>query len=818
MKNISRFYPHILAVLGFVVISLIYFYPVLQGKKIFQSDIAQYTGMAKEQNDFRKETGEEPYWTNSAFGGMPTYQLGAKYPHNYVKQIDETLRFLPRPADYLFLYFLGFYILLSTLKIDPLKAFFGALAFGFSTYLIIILGVGHNAKAHAIAYMPLVISGVVMVFQRRYIAGGLLTMMAAALELNANHIQMTYYLFLLLLVIGIWFLVGIVKNKEYRHLGVSLGIFIIAGLLALGSNATNLMATSEYAKYSTRSNSELTYNPDGTPKESTNAMSYDYITEYSYGLAESFDLIAPRMFGGSTGHEVLPEDSHTVEYLQTLQIGEGQYISKEQAVEMAKGMPTYWGDQPIVAAPAYIGAVVFFLFILAMFAEERKIKYAFLAGAIFSLVLSWGKNLSFVTNMFIEYFPMYNKFRAVASIQVLLEVCIPVLAVMGLYSFFKLDKEKQWDALKKSGAVSLGLIVLLFLCKGMFSFAGLNDQMLVEGYGQYGQDMLDALKEDRKVMYSADLLRSGFLILITAGVLWFYNKGKVAQNTAILLVGLFMVGDLFFVDKRYVDSSNFQPASHIDMPFQPTVADQQIMQDTSHYRVFDVDGNLNSARASYFHKSLGGYHAAKPRKLQQLFEYQLAKNNMSILNMLNVKYVIQSDENGQQVPTLNGQANGNAWFVSKVNIANTADEEMKALDKLDSKNEAVINKAKFPEAVTKTTFAADSTATIRLTAYEPNYLKYISNNANEGLAVFSEVYYTPGWNAYIDGKAVPHFEVNYTLRGLKVPAGKHTIEFKFEPQVVKTGSTIALISFLLMLVLLAFGIYKETKADKPAVE
>src|SRR5690606_18075720 len=279
------------------------------------------------------------------------------------------------------------------------------------------------------------------------------------------------------------------------------------GLLALGANATNLMATAEYAKYSTRNDSELTFNPDGSPKESSNAMSYDYITEYSYGIAESFDLIAPRMFGGSTGHEVLPEDSHMVEYLQTLQIGEGQYISEKQAIDMAKGMPTYWGDQPIVAAPAYIGAVVFFLFILGMFTEERKIKYAFLAGAIFSLVLSWGKNFSFITNLFIEYFPMYNKFRAVASIQVLLELCIPVLAVMGLYSFFKYDKDKQWDALKKSGAVSLGLIVLLFLCKGMFSFSGLSDQMLLDGYGQYGQDMLDALKEDRKAMYSADLLR-----------------------------------------------------------------------------------------------------------------------------------------------------------------------------------------------------------------------------------------------------------------------------------------------------------------------
>ena len=809
MKNLNKFYPHFLAILGFVVISLIYFYPVLEGKKIYQSDIAQYTGMAKEQNDFRKETGQEPYWTNSAFGGMPTYQLGAKYPHNYVKQIDEALRFLPRPADYLFIYFLGFYVLLCTLKIDPLKAFFGALAFGFSTYLIVILGVGHNAKAHAIAYMPLVIAGFVMVFQKRYIKGGLLMMAAAALELNANHIQMTYYLFLLLLVMGIWFLIGIIKNKEYKHLGISLGIFLIAGLLAVGTNATNLMATAEYAKYSTRSNSELTVDPDGHPKGNTNAMSYEYITDYSYGIAESLDLISPRLFGGSSGHDKVPEDSHIVEFLQTQQISEGEYISKQQAMEIAgSGIPTYWGDQYSVAAPAYIGAIVFFLFVLAMFAEERKIKYAFLAGAIMSLLLSWGKHFPILTNFFIDYFPMYNKFRAVASIQVLLEVCIPILAVMGLYSFFKLEKERQWKSLWQSGAVTLGLIVLLFLCKGMFNFAGLNDDAVLQAYGQ---EFLDALKADRKVMYSADLLRSGFLILISAGTLWLYNKQKLSQTMAVVLVGLFMIGDLFFVDKRYVDGDSFQSASKIDIPFQPTVADQQIMQDTSNYRVFDVGGSLNSARASYFHKSLGGYHAAKPRKLQQIFEYQLAKNNMSVLNMLNVKYVIQTDEKGLEVPSLNGQANGNAWFVSKVRIVNTPDEEMKSLDRMNTKTSAVINKTRFPEAVTKTVFTVDSTATIRLKSYEPNELKYLSSNTNEGLAVFSEIYYTPGWNAYIDGKLVPHFEVNYTLRGLKVPAGKHTIDFKFEPQVVKTGSTIALVSFLLMLVLLGAGIYSEWK-------
>lgn len=817
MKNINRFYPHLLAVLGFVVVSLIYFYPVLQGKKINQSDIAQFTGMAKEQNDFRKETGEEPYWTNSAFGGMPTYQLGAKYPHNYIKQLDEVIRFLPRPADYLFLYFIGFYVLLRVLKIDPLKAFFGALAFGFSTYLIIILGVGHNAKAHAIAYMPMVVAGVVLVFKKRYIAGGLLTMLAAALEINANHFQMTFYLLLLLICIGVFFAIQIIRNKDFKHLGVSLGIFLAGAILAVGANATNLMATAEYAKFSTRSDSALTYNPDGVKKEDTNAMSYDYITEYSYGVAESFDLIVPRLFGGSSGSEKLPEDSHIVEFLQTQQVGEGQYISKAQAVEYAsQGMPVYWGDQPIVAAPAYIGAVVFFLFVLGMFTEKRSIKYAFLAGAVLSLLLSWGKHFPLLTDFFINYFPMYNKFRAVASIQVILELCIPVVAVMGLYSFMKEeDTKKQLKDLVYAAGISLGLMVLLLLCKGMFDFTGAADAVYAQNYGP---EFIRALKEDRRDLYSADLLRSSFLIALAACILYFYTKKKLAANTAIILAGLVMVFDLFFIDKNYVDSSAFVSARQVDQPFEPTMADEQILKDTTYYRVFEVNGNLNSARASYFHNSIGGYHAAKPQKLQQLFDYQIARNNIGVLNMLNVKYVIQDKEDGQNVPVYNPDANGPAWFVSKVRFVNTPDEEMKALDKLDTKREAIINRTKFPDAAGKASFTVDTTATVKVVSHEPNYLKYVANNSHDGLAVFSEMYYGNGWNAYLDGKPASHFEADYALRAMLIPAGKHVIEFKFEPTVVKTGGTIALISTLLMLVLVGAGIYFRQKSKQDTRE
>lgn len=799
MDQLKRFYPHALAVLGFVFISLIYFYPVLSGKKILQSDIVQYKATARELIDFREKTGEETYWSNSAFGGMPTYQLGAQYPHNYIKKVDGVLRFLPRPADYLFLYFLGFYILLLALKIKPLKAFFGALAFGLSTYLIIILGVGHNAKAHAIAYMPLVVAGAIMVFQKRWIVGGLLTMVAAALELNANHFQMTYYLLIFLLVVTVCFVYKAIKENDLKELIYSFGIFLVAGIIAIGVNATGILATQEYAKESTRGKNELTFTPDGKKNESDSAMSYDYITEYSYGIAESFNLISPRIFGGSNSENVGTKSA-------LYEFAISQQVPEDQAKEIVKGLPTYWGDQPIVAAPAYIGAVVFFLAVLALFIDKRKIKYAFLAGAIVSLVLSWGKNFSLLTDFFINYIPMYNKFRAVSSIQVVLELCMPVLAILGLQSFFKADAIQKKSALLKSAGVSIGILVVLLLVKSMFSFAGTGDGYLLESYGP---EFINALKEDRKSLYTADLLRSMVLIFLTFGVLFLALKNTISEKAGIVVVGLLMVTDLFLIDKNYVNATDFVNASEADAPFVMAPFDEMILQDKSHYRVFEVSPNVMSdARASYFHKSIGGYHAAKPKRMQELFDYQIAKNNIEVLNMLNVKYLIQKNEKGEQFPMQNSQANGNAWFVKQLKMVPNVDAEMKALSNFDSKNIAIINQQDFGAMFKNEPTSFDTqSAKIELTSYKPNHLKYVSNNPKDGYVVFSEMYYSKGWNAYIDGKQVPHERVNYALRGLRIPAGKHTIEFKFEPQVIKIGSMISLVSFILMLGLLGGGIY-----------
>lgn len=804
--NLKKFFPHLIVIILFIIGALAYFSPVLQGKKIFQSDIAQYIGMAKEQNDYRQEHHKEPYWTNSAFGGMPTFQLGAKYPHNYIKKLDESIRFLPRPADYLFLYFISFYILLLILKVDWKLAFLGSLAFGFSTYLIIILGVGHNAKAHAIGYFPLVIGGIILTFRRKLIWGFLLTAIAMALEINANHIQMTYYLMLLVIVIGIVYLIDAYRKKELGHYFKTIGILVVAVLLGIATNATNLMATKQYADWSTRGKSELTINPDGSPKEKGAGLSYDYITEYSYGISESLNLFSARLMGGA-GYETLDKDSNTYKYL--INIG----VPRNQADALTENIPTYWGDQPIVAAPAYVGAVVIFLFVLALFLVKGKIKYWLVGGTLISLLLSWGKNFGFLTDFMIDYFPMYNKFRAVSSIQVILEMCIPALGIYGLHQLFSKEtgQKEKLTALKNAVFVVGGNTILLFIGKGFFSFTGARDIMFSQQYAQWGlTDLMEVIKEDRKAMYTNDLLRSLILVLLTSAILFAALKEKLKANFAFVGIGLLLVFDLVGIDKKYVSNDDFITSRQLDKPFQENAADLQILKDTGYYRVFEPSGGLASARASYYHKSIGGYHAAKPGRFQELYDYQIANNNIAILNMLNVKYIIQQNENGYYA-SRNPYANGASWFVEKLKPVNNATEEMRAMDSLKVKTEAVVDVSKFGDLVKDKSFAVDSTASITLDSFEPDHLKYTSNNTKDGVAVFSEIYYPHGWKATIDGNEVKSFRVNYVLRALNVPAGKHTIEFKFDPEVVKTGSRITLGSSIVLIILLAAGIFYSFK-------
>ena len=803
--NLKFFSTHLVSLLIFIIAALLYFHPVLKGEKLSQSDITQHIGMAKEVNDYRITTGLEPYWAESAFSGMPTYQIGTYFPHDYLSYLDHLIRFLPRPADYLFLYFLGFYVLLLAFKVDWKLAIMGSLAFGFSTYLMIIFGAGHNAKAHAIAYMPLVIAGVVYVFKKQYLLGFTLTGLATALEIKANHPQMTYYLLFAIFILGIIELIEAIKKKQITQFTSQSLTIITAMLLAVGVNSTRLMATKEYSDFSTRGNTALTVNSDGTPKEVTSGLSKDYITQFSYGISETFNLLVPRYMGGGTV-ESLDKNSNTYKYVSSI-------ASPKQAEGFTKQVYTYWGDQLIVEAPAYVGAVIIFLFFLGIFLVKGKFKHWLVASTVFSILMSWGKNFELLTNFFIDYVPLYNKFRAVSSFQVIAELCIPLLGILAIkeFIFSKLSKEEKLEAVKKAFYVTSGLIIIgLFYAISFSTFEGLRDA----NYSQY-EGLLDAVIADRKSLLYSDSFRSLVLISVSFSILWLFLKQHINKTKVIIVFTLLILFDLVQVNLRYVNDDDFRQARKIDKPFRASSADLQIQKDKSHYRVANFTGDpFQDGRTSYFHKSIGGYHAAKMGRYQDLIEFQLGKQNMQVYNMLNVKYFIIPDNEGKEQMQQNPNNNGNAWFIKDIKYVKSANEEIKALDSLNTKTTVVINEKSLTTSVSYSK-ELDSLANINLVKYSLNALTYDSNSTKDEFAVFSEIYYKNGWNAYIDGELKPHLNVNYVLRGLEIPAGKHSIEFRFEPKVIQTGSTISLLSYVLLLLIpLGWFFYDKNKATQ----
>ena len=798
--NFRRIYPHLISILIFIVVSILYFHPVLNGKKMLQSDITQHIGMAKEVNDFRNTTGEEPYWAESAFSGMPTYQIGTYFPNDYIYYIDNFFRFLPRPADYLFLYFLGFYVLLMVFKVHWRSAIVGSLAFGFSTYLIIIFAAGHNAKAHAIGYIPFVMAGIISVFQKNYLLGFVITALSMSLEIKANHPQMTYYLLFGVLLFCVVEFIEALKEKKITQFFTQIGTIAMAMILALGVNSTRLLATKEYADVSTRGASELSINSDGTKKEKTDGLSRDYITQFSYGIPETFNLLVPRYMGGGT-IEKLGKDSNTYQFVTSI-------AGKKQADAFTKQVLTYWGDQPIVEAPAYVGAVMIFLFFLGIFTIRGKIKYWLVATTVFAILLSWGRNFQFLTNFFIDYVPLYNKFRAVSSIQVIAEFCIPLLGILALHKFLSTEitnQEKQ-QSLRKALFITVGLVVLGLCYAVTFStFEGLRDL----NYAQY-EGLLDAVKADRKSMLYSDSFRSILFIVICFGILKLFLMKKMNQSTVNIALAILVLFDLGQVDLRYVNQDDFKSAREIDKPFIASNADIQIKKDKSHYRVanFTTDP-FQDGSTSYFHKSIGGYHAAKIGRYQDLIEFHLAKKNIEVFNMLNVKYFIVSGENDAVKVQQNFDNNGNAWFVNEIKYVTSVDEEIKALDSIPTKFIAVVNEN---DVKNKWEFnrESDSKSSIKLLKYNLNSIQYESFSTVNQFAVFSEIYYENGWNAYVDGELKPHYQVNYVLRGMEIPAGKHTIEFKFEPKIIQIGGIISLISYaLLFFIPISFFIYQS---------
>ena len=800
----ENIFKYLGVVVLFVFTSLLYFHPVLKGKKISQSDITQFQGMAKEINDYRADKNAEPYWTGASFSGMPAYQISAYYPNDFVRVIDKTLRFLPRPADYTFLYFLSFFVLMMALKVDWRLATLGSLAFGFSTYLIIIFIPGHNAKAHAIAYMPLVLAGVLWVFRKKYVLGFIVTGFAMALEIYVNHIQMTYYLGFCLLILGIVELIHAIKNDELTVFIKKAAVIISAVVLGIGANSSRIMAMKEYADFSTRGKSELTINADRTEKKQTTGLDKSYITEYSYAKLESFNLFITRYMGGGTFEE-LSEDSNFYKLIE-------KRAGKKVADDYSKQVLTYWGDQTIIEAPAYIGAVIFFLFFLGIFLVKGKLKQWLVAATIFSILLSWGRNFDVITNFFIDYIPLYNKFRAVSSIQVIAELCVPILAILALRDLFskEINNVKKRKVLEKAVFTFGGVIVLGFLLAHVFStFEGIRDNNYKDLVG-----LIDAVIADRKAMLLSDTIRSLVLVILTGGILWLFLKDKLKKNLVIVGLGVLVLFDLISVDKRYVNQEDFTNSRRVDKPFVASNVDKQILQDTTHFRVGNFVGNpMQDGTTSYFHQSIGGYHAAKMGRYSELFEYQIAKKNMQVLNMLNTKYLIVADNKGEKQAQLNPYANGNAWFVNEIKLVDSANKEMMALDSLQTKFEAVIDIRQLDQTI-NLTFDKDSTATISLKKYDVTELTYESKTNRKQFAVFSEIFYKDGWNAYVDGQLTPHYRVNYVLRGMIVPEGNHTITFKFEPKVIQKGGLISLISYIILILVSAGWLLYDEKKKK----
>jgi len=802
MKNfpIKKLIPFIVAIVLFVILSLAYMSPVLEGKKLSQGDIVRHKGMSKEVVDFREKTGEEALWTNSMFSGMPAYQISVKYKANLVQYFDKIMRLgLPRPADMVFLYMIGFFILLLVLRVNPWISIAGAIAFGFSSYFLIILEAGHNSKAHAIGYMAPVIAGFILAYRGKYLAGGILTMFFLALEIRAGHPQMTYYLMMLLLIFGIAELIGAIRNKQIIHFAKASSVILVAVVIAVLTHTTNLWATWEYGKTTIRGKSELTSQKENR----TSGLDKDYATAWSYGVAETGTLIIPNFHGGSSNGK-LSTNSETYKLLLE------NNIPQKQAEAFIGGAPTYWGTQPFTSGPVYIGAIVVFLFVFGLFVIKGPIKWWLLAGTILSILLSWGKNFMPLTEFFLDYFPGYNKFRAVSMTLVIAELTMPILAFLALNEIFKkeIDKQKLIKSLQYSLYIVGGFLLVFILLPGtFFNFNSASDAQLPDW-------LIQTMINDRKSLLRMDALRSLLFVLLTASVIWFFLKGKLKVTYVFASLILLVLIDLWPVDRRYLNDDNFVQSSRMEKPFAKTSADEFILKDVDpNFRVLNLTADpFKDASTSYYHKSIGGYHGAKLRRYQELYDSQIQqKFNMNVLNMLNTKYIIQPDKNKKPSAQINMAALGNAWFVEDYHIVNNADEELEALNDFDPTELAIVDK-RFTKYLDGYTPLLDSTGAIKLIEYKPNALKYQTNTTKDQLAVFSEIYYDKGWNAYVDGILTPHFRANYVLRAMIIPKGKHMVDFKFEPKVFIIGEKVSLATSMLLIILaLGYGVFEIRK-------
>ena len=810
--SFKKFLPHLYAVIAFIILAGIYASPILQGKKLSQHDITMSMAGSHESTEFTKQTGEIAWWTNSMFGGMPAFMIHGKYPNSIGSTIGgQLMNVLPTPINMIFLLMLGMYILLIVLRANVWQAVLGAIAFAFCSLNMILIPAGHTSKVIALAYAPMVAAGAVLCFRGKYLLGAALTALFMSLELYANHVQITYYFGLFLAGYILVQIIEHIKSGQIKPLVFSLVAFGGGAILGLGNHTMRLWSNAVYSAETIRGKSELTSNV-----QSKGGLDRDYAFQWSYGIGETGTLLIPNFYGGANGGSLGGKKSETLKAM----VNAG--IPEENAMGFAEHGYSYWGEQPGVGGPVYAGAIIMFLFILGAFLIKGNTKWWLVITAIIFVMFSWGKNLPSLNYLMFDYFPVYNKFRGVTSILSLVQLALVTLAILTLKQIG--EQKPTFNDLKKpliySLALTAGLALIMALIPTLFlSFKSSNDaSMQITGDKSVDSQIIRAIVTDRESLMRSDAFRSLVLILLTAGLMWAWISNKIKDFVFYPVLILLVIFDMFGVDKRYFNNDNFVSKSESEDVFAPTALDTQILQDKSIYRVLDgasQQGFSNDSKASYYHKSLGGYHGAKLRRYQEVIENQFSKNNMAVFNMLNTKYFTQpaQQQGGQPTVAENPDACGNAWFVKEFKLVKNADEEMKSLDKFNPKQTAFIDQ-RFADQVNNLKIAFDSTAnSIKLTDYKLNLMTYESNAKTDQLAIFSEIYYRGNldWKAYVDGVYKPHLRANYILRGMVVPAGKHKIEFKFMPESVAKGNTVDLIASILMVGLLGLAVFFEVK-------
>ena len=828
MNVIKKCLPDLLAVLLFAVLAFAYFFPAdIEGRILYRHDASAGRGAGQEGIEYRQKTGERSRWTNALFGGMPTYQMAPSYGSTDVltKAVNAYHLWLPENVWYVFAYLLGFYILLRAFDFRQHLAALGSIIWAFSTYFLIIIAAGHIWKVWALAYLPPMIAGIVLAYRGKYLWGLLLTAVFTAFEINANHVQMTYYYMFIILLMGVAWLVEAIKEKQMARFLKATGVVALGAAIGLCINLSNLYHTWEYSQESMRGKSELV--KKNASNQTSSGLERDYITQWSYGIGETWTLLVPNTKGGAS--MPLSQSETAMEHAQN------------DFLPIYQQLGQYWGEQPGTSGPVYVGAFVMMLFILGLLIVKGPMKWALLAATILSILLSWGRNFMGFTDFFLDYVPMYAKFRTVASILVIAEFTIPLLAMLALKEL--MDKPELLKPRMKYVGISFlltgGIAMLFSLMPSMFfdSFISSGEMRAIQSLpAEYIQPLVANLTEMRKAVFTADAMRSFYIILIGTGILLSFMLGKLKKEYAIGIILVLCLVDLWTVNKRYLNDNMFVPESEREAPQAKSQTDELILRDqTLDYRVLNLASNtFNENETSYYHKSIGGYHAAKLRRYQEMIEQYISPEMQAlfgavsnaggdmtqvngdsiypVLNMLNTKYFIFPLEGGQTVPIQNPYVYGNAWLVDKLNYVNNANEEIAAVGKLDLRHEAVAD-AKFKEQLGEAV-VQDTASIVTITGYEPNRLTYEVNSGKGGVLVFSEIYY-PGWTATVDGEPVELGRVNYILRAMNIQPGKHQVELAFFPKSVKTTETLAYTAYgLLILLMLGAALMEYRRRQK----